>query len=57
MVQVGKPTAVDSNDESRNPAATGPALPPLDDKVCAETQQDIKVDVTAGGGPGKLHRR
>ena len=52
--------AGDGNGESRDPAASaenGPALPPLDDKVCAEIQQDIKVDVTGGGGPVKLHRR
>ena len=42
------PTAGDGNGVSRDPAApavNGPALPPLDDKVGVEVQQDVGVDV------------
>ena len=41
-------TAAAGNGESRDPAApvvNSPALPPTDDKVGVEVQQDVGVDV------------
>ena len=40
----------DGNGVSRDPAVNGPALPPTDDKVGVEVQQDVGVDVRGGGG-------
>jgi hypothetical protein len=48
VLQIGKPTAVDSNGGSRDPAAAavnGRALFPPDYKVGAEVQQGAGVDV------------
>jgi hypothetical protein len=53
-------SAGDGIRESQNSAASAVnglvPLPP-DDKVGAEIQQDIKIDVTGGGGPTRLYRR
>ena len=48
MCKPAAPNAVDGNGEPRDPAApavNGPALPPTGDKVGAEVQQDVGVDV------------
>ena len=54
------PRAVDGTGVSRDPAASavnGPALPPTDDKVCAEIPAYDSVDVGGGFGSVRLYRR
>ena len=63
MVEVDTPVASSASagiGESRDAAAAlanGPPPLPTDDKIAAEVQQGVGVDISGDVGPARLYRR